>query len=297
MKWSIIIPVYNRPELLKETLSSTIGINDAEIIVIDDGSSSENARQQKEVCKQFRCNYFWRENKGISQSRNDGLKKAIGEYIFFLDSDDIITKEFIIFMNTFNTNKQITRTDMYSWRSDKIKKVSLHPLSRKRMTKFDILNWSQVSSFIFKRKFLIDNNLRFESVYSEDNLYLSDLLDLYSFRKWGVSKVPAIKYRVFTDVSETKDTNNLSAKWISYLKASKQTKFHLAMRFVIMTSNVKRDISLNKLSFTNKEISLINKKYKETLGLKTLFALPAVFKFRWIKFKLFKKGFLKGNHA
>ena len=87
---SVIIPTYNRSVLLKEAIESVLQqrLKDFELIVIDDGSTDDTRSIVKAV-NDPRVKYFYQNNEGVSGARNAGLDKAIGEYIAFLDSDDL----------------------------------------------------------------------------------------------------------------------------------------------------------------------------------------------------------------
>ena len=88
-KVSVIITTYNRAQFLTEAIESVLNqsYQDFELIIIDDGSDDNT----KEVLKPYqdRLSYFYQKNSGISKSRNEGLSNAQGEYIAFLDSDDL----------------------------------------------------------------------------------------------------------------------------------------------------------------------------------------------------------------
>lgn len=93
LKVSIIIPVYNRPELLREALKSVIDqtYRNIEVVLIDDNSDEVNYYQWLEDYKELDLQYFKNDkNKGATACRNKGIELATGEYISFLDSDDII---------------------------------------------------------------------------------------------------------------------------------------------------------------------------------------------------------------
>lgn len=90
---SIIIPVYNVERYIEECLNSVLSqtYENIEIIVVNDGSTDRS----RDIIKKFadkdtRIIFVDNENKGVGASRNDGLKSAKGEYIFFVDSDDHI---------------------------------------------------------------------------------------------------------------------------------------------------------------------------------------------------------------
>jgi glycosyltransferase involved in cell wall biosynthesis len=93
---SIIIPLYNRIHLIGETLDSLLPEKhnniSLDIIVIDDGSSDGGIEYVAREYKWVRV--FKQENKGAPAARNLGLSKATGDYILFLDSDDIIDPDF-----------------------------------------------------------------------------------------------------------------------------------------------------------------------------------------------------------
>ncbi|MBN2246116.1 MAG: glycosyltransferase family 2 protein [Candidatus Aminicenantes bacterium] len=95
---SIVIPTYNRAGFLKEAIESVLKqdyFHDKdpswEFYVIDDGSQDETRR----VVESFgeKVNYYYQENRGISRARNQGIELSQGEYIAFLDSDDLWKKE------------------------------------------------------------------------------------------------------------------------------------------------------------------------------------------------------------
>lgn len=86
---SVIITTYNRPDFLKETLQSVVKqtYTSIEIIVIDDGSKTDDARV---ICKEVpNCTYFKKSNGGVASARNFGITKAKGSYLAFLDDDDV----------------------------------------------------------------------------------------------------------------------------------------------------------------------------------------------------------------
>lgn len=93
---SIIIPAYNAGAFLAETLQSVLvqTCTDWEILVIDDGSTDNTA----DVASSFadsRLRLIRQPNAGVSRSRNKGLELAGGEYLLFLDADDLLTPEFL----------------------------------------------------------------------------------------------------------------------------------------------------------------------------------------------------------
>ncbi|WP_053360606.1 CDP-glycerol glycerophosphotransferase family protein [Bacillus sp. FJAT-27251] len=96
VKISVITPVFNVEEYIKETLDSLISqtLKDIEIIMIDDGSSDRSPEIIEEYALKYHNIVFIKqENAGPGQARNNGLEVARGEYISFLDSDDILPSD------------------------------------------------------------------------------------------------------------------------------------------------------------------------------------------------------------
>lgn len=94
---SVIIPIYNVAPYLKECLESVIAqtYSNLEIILVNDGSTDKSEEIAKEYLNDWRIELISVPNGGLSKARNIGLKKAKGEYIYFIDSDDYIPSGFL----------------------------------------------------------------------------------------------------------------------------------------------------------------------------------------------------------
>ena len=97
---SICIPTYNRKDYIKETLESIFAqsYKDYEVVLVDDGSTDGTG----EMLKQLGCNirYHWQKNGGDAAARNKLIEMASGEYITFLDSDDLLMPDAVERMTT-----------------------------------------------------------------------------------------------------------------------------------------------------------------------------------------------------
>ena len=97
MKYSIIVPVYNRPDEVDELLESLSNqtIKDFEVIIVEDGS----VKSCKDVCDKYAyilaLHYYAKENSGPGQSRNYGAERASGEWLIILDSDVVLPKGYL----------------------------------------------------------------------------------------------------------------------------------------------------------------------------------------------------------
>ncbi|MDF1547754.1 MAG: glycosyltransferase [Bacteroidales bacterium] len=96
MNFSVIIPVYNRPDEVKELLDSFLVQKSAdfEIIIIEDGSTIKCENVVKSYQSKFDISYFFKENGGPASARNHGMAKAKYDYFVFFDSDCIIPEAY-----------------------------------------------------------------------------------------------------------------------------------------------------------------------------------------------------------
>ena len=95
---SIVVPVYNVENFIEECIESIIrqSYETLQIILVDDGSTDHSG----ELCKRYvendtRIELFQTQNSGVSTARNIGISHARGDYIFFVDSDDMIMDDYI----------------------------------------------------------------------------------------------------------------------------------------------------------------------------------------------------------
>lgn len=94
---SVIIPIYNVAPYLRECLDSVISqtYKNLQIILINDGSSDESEKIAQEYLSDERVELVSVKNGGLSKARNIGLSRVKGEYIYFIDSDDYISQDFL----------------------------------------------------------------------------------------------------------------------------------------------------------------------------------------------------------
>lgn len=93
-KVSVIIPVYNCENYIREAIDSVLAqtYKEFELIVIDDGSTDNSGRIVREEFGRA-ATYYYQENGGVAKARNAGIRRSRGEYIAFLDADDVWTPE------------------------------------------------------------------------------------------------------------------------------------------------------------------------------------------------------------
>ena len=112
---SIVIPIYNAEKTLYKTLECVAGqsYKDIEVILINDGSNDNT----ENICKEYaikddRFKYYYQENQGVSKARNNGILKSKGEYITFIDADDIIDKNYCEILYRYSKNVDIVICDI-----------------------------------------------------------------------------------------------------------------------------------------------------------------------------------------
>ena len=177
-KISFIIPMYNAGKFIGDCLKSIFdqGLEeeDFEVIVVDDGSIDDG----KDIVKQFdSVKYFYQENGGQASARNVGLSRALGQYVCFVDSDDMLVPNSIgvVLQKAIEHELDMLTYDMAS-QYDKV--VSGERLS-KMVSGVEYISNNNYNNgpwwYIVKRECVDD--LRFvEGRYGEDGMFTMELL-------------------------------------------------------------------------------------------------------------------------
>lgn len=185
---SVIIPVYNVGKYIEKTLESVVNqdYKDFELLLVNDGSTDNSVDVASTYLSKKNIN--WRiinkDNGGQSSARNMGLDKANGDYVVFLDSDDVVSEKFLsslykemkedvdfTFCNYEYVKNQIPPIDnkdlVHCFNQDELLEVFL-----KRKINFVL------PSMMFKRDFLVTNNLYLnENIkFSEDQMFIWDVI-------------------------------------------------------------------------------------------------------------------------
>lgn len=205
---SIVIPIYNSEKFLEDCLSSVINmnINNYEVICIDDGSVDNSIHILNKFKNKF-SNFIIvkQKHQGLSVARNKGIEVARGEYLYFVDSDDLIESKFI--EDALNMAcKDMLDVFLFSFENfcdDEIyEKYKTRILKKKRTFQVDgIIDGKNMLRNLFekeeyypmvwiqltRREFLLENNLTFhEGIVFEDALYTFQLL-------WKANRVRLVK--------------------------------------------------------------------------------------------------------
>ena len=190
---SVIIPVYNGERFLKETIESICvqpKVELIEVILIDDGSTDHSREEALAVVEKHSLNYqlLTQSNSGVGAARNAGIKHASGEYICFLDQDDVWVEGFfndavldvlktepdMVSFSYYEGNQDLTRFRLI----DREDGLVLDPWGDRGK------NYRHHSSYLFKRSFVIQNDLFVDGFRHEDERY----------RLCCLSKAKSLKY-------------------------------------------------------------------------------------------------------
>ena len=164
-KVSVIVPIYNVEKYLEKCINSLLSqtLEDIQIILVNDGSkdNSGNIAKEYEKNNKNRIIYVEKENGGLSDARNYGLKYATSDFIAFLDSDDYIEKNAYeeMYNKAIEENADYVECDFIWEFHNKIRVDKQYPYkNKKEMLSFvRVVAWNK----LIKRQLITDNNLEF----------------------------------------------------------------------------------------------------------------------------------------
>lgn len=228
MKISVIIAAYNAEEFIEETLDSVLHqiMDEYEVIVIDDGSTDRTPEILKQYEKQYdNLHMIKQENKGPSAARNAGLTVAKGEYVYFLDADDVLELDSLDSLYRCAVKRKadlvIAKYDIF----DQVRVYPVHSIDdlvmKRKIKKYDQQIWWTFALWnkLFKREIIERYSLEFPPVsYSEDGVFVMQYI--YCSRKiTGLDKI-VIHYRRLNNLNASSVTASVSPSKIrDYVKA------------------------------------------------------------------------------
>ncbi len=208
---SVIIPAYNAEETIAECLNSLLNqtLHDIEIIVVDDGSTDNTAQIVEDyLAKDSRVQLIRQENQFAGVARNNGMKHATGQYLYFLDADDYIEPSCLSDMChiavKYNTDVVITRSVGFEAATNQAQSLD-YALSGMPME--TPLGPSDISptlfqSFIgwpwdklFRHSFITDNQLTFQNLRTSNDALFVFLALALAKRLYCIEK-PLVHHRM-----------------------------------------------------------------------------------------------------
>ncbi len=197
IKFSIIVPVYNVEKYLTECIESILNqsFDNYEIILVNDGSTDNSG----ELCENYKLSHsiiktIHKENGGLSDARNRGLREAKGEYIVFVDSDDYIESGTLDAFNS--TLKEFNQPDVmislvreiYTDSEPRYMDKAMPVNFLKDAGKKKIINWMfnhsnnlwPAQRYIVSRKFIEKNGMNFARGRLHEDIDWTSRLFLYA---------------------------------------------------------------------------------------------------------------------
>lgn len=265
--FSIIVPIYNSDKYLTRCLNSIREqqYKRIEVIMVDDGSTDNSpVIAQQFQKKDSRFHYYRQNNSGPASARNLGIRVCTGEYICFIDSDDVLLPHYfnkisqrlktdaldVLEINAFYQNENSNNLRKYlhfSYRnkvSDGVEYLS-HFLDENHY--FNVVPWTKV----LNRKFVLTHHLFFENVYAEDELWARTVF-IYASRVMFLDECLYLQYRRLSSQSKKKcDESNVKDQKATYYKLAQLYKTHVKRKNQL-------NILLDELSHNFVAVSVLN---------------------------------------
>ena len=220
---SVIMPVYNPGIYLEECLESVFAqtFADFELICVDDASKDDLTLK---ILESYQDRYdnmkvlHLKQNVGAGEARNRGFKEAVGEYVIFLDSDDVYAKELLerMYSKCVETDADVCicgfirfdsqdekREPIYEWKPDILK-------NEKRENYLCL--WAKVPyNKLCKKSFLLEHGIYFQSLSSGNDVFFSLMIAKTAIKKAFILDTRLIKSRknIPMQISANRDSRNL----------------------------------------------------------------------------------------
>lgn len=302
MKLSIIVPVYNVKDYLDKCISSILSqtFRDFELIIVDDGSTDGSEMLcDKWSKKDLRVKVVHKDNGGLSDARNVGIKLSCGEYLGFCDSDDWIEPEmFQELMSAAlcnNADIAICRLQRITSQGDLIEIIGYNDymvLDRNAATK-DVLRDEPLPSYavnkIYKRKL-------FDDIEYPLNRYFEDTATTYKLisRANKIAVTPYIGYNYLDNPNSL--CNNVSVDYSKRVKREYDNALAFGERYIFCKKNNSlsevRKVCANKAYMrmrafihlqAHKGFELANEQKDEITNIMYSFSLCDLKEFSWMQ--------------
>ena len=180
---TVIVPTYNRLNLLKEALDSIRSqkFESWEAIIVDDGSKPKSESLVLDY-KDNRMRYYYKDNGGLASARNFGLERAKGKYICFLDDDDMYMKDLFQQVHVHAAGDEIL-VFAYEMRekSGKLIRIVIPNTHNNFVNQYIELSYSPIP-FFYPREFLTDARFDESDVVYEDVPFILPLITRHNLK-------------------------------------------------------------------------------------------------------------------
>ena len=222
---SVLMPVYNSEKFLEETVQAVINqsYTNWELILVDDGSTDNSKKLCDELRKkENRIKFIDKKNTGVSDTRNVALKNAKGQYVVFVDSDDLIHKDYLkLLVNSMN--KYNTDLSVCNFIERKISSTGKVDDINREFCPKEVMEMSEMKDYImdfgnsgllnplwnkiYKREIIENNNITFDEKVETGEDFI---FNLQYFRK--TKKISFIKEMLYYYIR--RNNNSITYKYI-----------------------------------------------------------------------------------
>lgn len=217
---SIIMPFYNNNETIYRAVRSVKnnGYDNYEIILVNDGSEED----PRPLLKRFKkIQYYYKENGGLSSTRNYAMDKARGKYVIFLDSDDIIypgglnkmvmyaEKHKLDMVSGLTVRQYVNQKEIEYWYKGIYKKTCIN----RKIDRYKIIKDTIATGKLYNLDMLKTNDIRFKDGLYEDVLFTGQLYALLD--KIGIVKNVSQKWMIYgtgTSITTRHSIKNIRAR-------------------------------------------------------------------------------------
>lgn len=269
---SVIIPVYNSERYLSDCIDSVLSqsYTNIEIILVDDGSTDSSPQICNDFCKNYKnILVLHQKNSGVSAARNAGVSLSNGEYITFLDSDDMLTKNAIssLLCSALKSNADLTIGSMSTkeflpigtFTGEWLLSMSLKDLS---------ITYS-ACRILYKHSFISDILFEHGRTCSEDSFFVFQC----ALRRPIVTIIDDVVYFYRENLQSVTHTSFSQKKYndITFLLEEKEKIIleyfpHLEHCFYNLKFRIQMQLLLNMAKHPNNEFKLQEKKALKTLS-------------------------------
>ncbi len=274
---SFIIPAYNAGKYIKRCIDSIISLNldDYEIIVVNDGSSDNTSSIVNHMANtNERVMVIDKENEGVSAARNDGMDKATGDFIMFVDADDYLTDSFASSLKRggsfepddlmiFGMDRKSRNGDVSKWNYESHRYTDSEILNL--LMDMDALPLGSPCAKLFKTSILKGHNIRF----NPGQKLFEDACFVYNYLKHCrsvlVSDISIYFYDTSGSVSSGFYGEVFFRDFTEYLRAQKDLIEHLLSRKPssnVESSNALTDVLDERNSFQH--VATLYKLYRSS---------------------------------
>lgn len=269
---SIVVPFYNNNKTLNATLKSIEknGYKNYEVILINDGSKED----PKNIYSKYKnIKYFYKENEGLGFTRNFGISKATGKYVFFLDSDDTINKGSLLYLLDYakrnklsvvsgRTRRIFVNTNLsHIWYKKIYNNNKIITEKNKHLIYEDTLSTNK----LYNLNALKESSILYEKGLYEDKLFISLIYN--HFDRIGIVKKYIYNWLIYgnnTSITTSLSMNNIDERIKKMTTIFNNIEENDKKYYI--NYNIKHDFMIyinNYINYTEKEKEKIYNDYKK----------------------------------